>query len=935
MNVSKIIAALVLVLQSAGLVAMPEVGEARGMVDALANFRFDELGHPQIQSDSIAPALAPAGRPHKLLIVPVRFSDTGYDRFAGDPAQDDRNQAYFQELLFAGGALDPAPATLSHYYRHQSRGLYNISGDIFPVVELDKPLNYYGRPVQSSDGSWRNDEHATELVVDSLRAAYAADPKFPWRDYDQWDPQDFDGDGNRDEPDGYLDHFILIVAGKGQSSCHGLYNLSEKLSVNASADAFNGLTADEQACVDRIWPHRFTLSQNLGSGPRVGAQENVRGGVDIGNGMWVLDYNVQSEYTGVSTFIHEFGHSLGLPDVYARQTNNSTGSWEAMSSTASPEPQELSTWARTVLGWMQPCVVLPPSGGGGRQGSITLKTMNDWSGVPGEATPDGLCDSAMVILPPKFRDIELGPLDTRHGRQAVYSGQGNDMNRSLSREFDLRAAPADTPILLSLDTWFVIEAEWDYLYVEASVEGGTFARLMPTDKSAAEDKNSTMSSTKGHEGRGSLPGFTGRSGDFTGDGKVETAAGCDPDVQRTMAEDRVGNDEIDPCEVAQWIAAEFDLSAYRGKRLTLRFTYFTDMAAVEDGALIDNIAIPAIGFSEDFEGDSLDGWDSRGFTLSGGSHHLAVPHFYLLEYRDPRETFAQVKNYDASLSHPGFQFYPDPEGGMTAVSVNYRAGVVMWYYNGEYLWSQNEPAESGPGRGFLLVVDSTPQEIALPALPAKYFSNSDGWSHWELDDSAQSLLREGYVDTMCFQRRPAYHSSDVAAEDRARCTRQLVDGLPPVESLSWDNRTLMYGYTIVNELLPGKDRLERKGASSLFDLRIRNGGTQYRLYDRVLRNRHSADAPFALEPFANGIEFYRPDDGEMTVQQSRSFPPVSEFTDARPNRYQNPKLPFGGVDIPEVGFSYRLQAPGDGAPAAARMRLEYQWRDLSESSRGE
>ena len=196
---------------------------AQPMVEALAQFRFDELGHPQIQSDSIKPVLAPLERPHKLLILPVRFVDKGYDRFAGDPAQDDKNRAYFQDLLFAGGPADPEPGTLSHYYWHQSRGRYNITGDIFPVVELERPLHYYGRPVQNSDGSWRNDERATDLVIDALHAAYAAEPDFPWPDYDQWDPQDFDGDGDRDEADGYLDHFILIVAGKGQSSCQGLY----------------------------------------------------------------------------------------------------------------------------------------------------------------------------------------------------------------------------------------------------------------------------------------------------------------------------------------------------------------------------------------------------------------------------------------------------------------------------------------------------------------------------------------------------------------------------------------------------------------------------------------------------------------------------------------------------------------------------------------
>ena len=52
---------------------------AESMVEALADFQFDQLGHPQIQSDSIQPALAPVSRPHRLLILPVRFSDIGYD----------------------------------------------------------------------------------------------------------------------------------------------------------------------------------------------------------------------------------------------------------------------------------------------------------------------------------------------------------------------------------------------------------------------------------------------------------------------------------------------------------------------------------------------------------------------------------------------------------------------------------------------------------------------------------------------------------------------------------------------------------------------------------------------------------------------------------------------------------------------------------------
>ncbi len=903
-----------------------EQNSAQGVVESLAQLRFDQLGHPQLQSDSIMPVLASTERPHKLLILPVRFADQGYDRFAGDPAQDDRNRDYFQDLLFAGGPANPEPGTLSHYYWHQSRGRYNVTGDIFPVVELERPLHYYGRPVQSSDGTWRNDERATDLVIDSLRAAHLAEPGFPWSDYDQWDPQDFDDDDNRDEPDGYVDHFILIVAGKGQSSCNGLYKLGEKLNTNAASDAVAGLNQAERDCADRIWPHRFALSQNLDRGPRVGGRMNVRGGVDIGTGLWVLDYNMQSEYTDPSTFIHEFGHSLGLPDIYARSTNNSTASWEAMSSTASPEPQELSAWSRMVLGWLEPCVVRPHELSGPRLDSLYLKPMNDWTGEAGYSAADGVCDAAMVILPPKFRDIAMGPLGAGQSAQAVYSGQGNNMNRSLARTFDLRAVPADEPVVMSLDAWFVIEAEWDYLYVEVAGVGEPFRRIMPMDKAAIDDEASVMPSGKGHEGAGSLPGFTGRSGDLDGDGKVEVAAGCDPSADRTLAEDRVGSATTDPCEVAQWIEAAFDLSGYRGREVTVRFTYFTDMAAVEDGAMLDNVAIPAVGFVDDFEGPDLAGWETEGFTLTSGRHHLTVPHFYVLEYRDPYREFAAVENYDRALSHPGFTFFPDQDGDMSALNVNYRPGVLMWYYNGEYLWSQNEPAETGPGRGFLLVVDANPQEFQIPALPQQFYRTADGWTHWEFDESAQPVLHDGFVDTMCFQRRRDYYSTDVAAEDRARCADDLVDGEPPMERLSWNGRSLMYNYAIINEFLPGPERRARKSGRSLFDLRIRDGQTQYRLYDRGLRGMHSADAPFAVEEFGNGLEFYRAQDGVMTRQSVTPFAAVSEFSDARPNRYQNPTLPFGGADIPEVGFSYTLERPGPRAPAGSVVRVDYRWR---------
>jgi len=147
-----------------------------------------------------------------------------------------------------------------------------------------------------------------------------------------------------------------------------------------------------------------------------------------------------------------------------------------------------------------------------------------------------------------------------------------------------------------------------------------------------------------------------------------------------------------------------------------------------------------------------------------------------------------------------------------------------------------------------------------------------------------------------------------------------------MEQLRWDGRPLMYSYTIMNEFLPGPERRAQLGGGSLFDLRLRDGRTEYRLYDRVLRRMHSADAPFAVDDFVSGIEVYRARGSALTPVSAQRFPAVREFTDDRPNRYQSPRLPFGGADIPTVGFGYVLESPGSDAPDGSVVRVDYRWR---------
>ncbi|MHB8114680.1 MAG: hypothetical protein ACYDHA_14655, partial [Bellilinea sp.] len=56
-----------------------------------------------------------------------------------------------------------------------------------------------------------------------------------------------------------------------------------------------------------------------------------------------------------------------------------------------------------------------------------------------------------------------------------------------------------------------------------------------------------------------------------------------------------------------------DLSRYAGKQVTLRFDYVTDAAITAEGLLLDDVAIPEIGYASDFEQDA-GGWTAEGFV---------------------------------------------------------------------------------------------------------------------------------------------------------------------------------------------------------------------------------------------------------------------------------------------------------------------------------
>ncbi len=158
--------------------------------------------------------------------------------------------------------------------------------------------------------------------------------------------------------------------------------------------------------------------------------------------------------------------------------------------------------------------------------------------------------------------VGLLPADVHSGSYAFWSNKGDESGMTLTREFDF--TNVNGPIEISYWTWYEIEEDWDYLYLEASTDGKTWEILK------------TPSGTDSNPSGNSYGwGYTGTSRD--------------------------------------WIEESVDLSNYAGQKVQIRFEYITDLAVNGEGMLIDDIRIDAIDYASDFESDN-GGWEANGFV---------------------------------------------------------------------------------------------------------------------------------------------------------------------------------------------------------------------------------------------------------------------------------------------------------------------------------
>jgi len=531
----------------------------------------------------------------------------------------DFNRQHFQNMYFGKG---PGVESLKTYYEKQSSGRYSVDGMVTDWVKVPYNEARYGRSngfpcasnicsntwflLQDALAAWVESQHTQGRTDAQIQADLAS--------FDQWDRFDYDGDGNFNEPDGYIDHFQIVHSGGDQAD------------------------GDLQQGEDAIWSHRWAAFQNNTSGPA----GNLRGGVQIGTtGLWVRDYTIQPENGGLSVFAHEYGHDLGLPDEYDTSgagglAENPVSWWTIMAQSRVSKPgdnaigsraADFGAWDKLQMGWLDYEVVVA-----GQKKTLDLGP-HEYNSKKAQAV--------VVVLPKK---VITTPLQTPpEGTHQWWSGRGDLLENTLTRSVSV---PAGTPSLTFQANWSIEDCgpdACDYAYVE--VDDGT--------------------------------GFKAIKGSITKDAEGNGIDG----------------------ESGGWVPASFDLSAYAGKTVQLRFRYSTDLNTGGYGIFVDDIKIGS-SFSDGAEAGNQ-GWTANGFSIQTNTLTQQFDNYYIASHR----TYV---SFDQYLQNGVYHFGYLNTKPKWVDRFSYETGLEVTYWDTSF--NDNNTSQH-PGGGLILPIDAHPDLI--------------------------------------------------------------------------------------------------------------------------------------------------------------------------------------------------------------------------------
>jgi immune inhibitor A len=556
-----------------------------------------------------------------LLIDYTDFKHNNIKPTESDMYYADYNTAHFNDMIFGdngySGPNGQNLISMKQYYLAQSGGSLLVQGHVAGWYTATNTAAYYG----GNDASG-NDLRPRDLVKEAISKAATSTNL---ANFDTEDRYDYDNDKDFNEPDGIIDHIMVIHSGVGE-------------------EAGGGALGD-----NAIWSHSWDLGENYQI---------------PGTSYKALDYTLEPEDGAAGVFAHEFGHDLGLPDEYDTQYSSSTGEpiagWSIMSSGSwsgtipGTEPSGFSPYAKQFFqasyggNWQKAAVLdfntLTTTGT-----TVNLRQASDNNLLIGEeqAVRINLQDKVTKVITPPTGTFAYWGSKGMDGEKVATSMQTNSTI----------ALPAGTRPALNFSTWYDIETGWDYGAVRVSTNGTDWTDIPGSITTTTHDPQAVVEA----------------SNLITG-----TSRG--------------------------WVTASFNLSAYAGKSIYLKFTYNTDEAVYGSGFYIDNISITASRktlFADDPDSSNAFSF-TGGFSKSNGV--LNTKQYYLVEWRNHN-------GVDMALAHNAIgsgEFAYDP-------------GMVLWFVDDYYTdnWTGTHP-----GNGYLGIVDADQNNITWMEGRKAYYADN-------------------------------------------------------------------------------------------------------------------------------------------------------------------------------------------------------------------
>lgn len=249
------------------------------------------------------------------LVILVNFADQAFEATQAEMDSMHNGYNYSRDYSYQYNRETyniHAEGSARQYFYDASFGQYNPQFDVVGPVTVSQKYSYYG--ANDYNG---NDKHAEQMVYE---ACLLVDSLYPEIDFSTYDN---DGDGE-------MDYVYVVYAGYGE----------------ADGGARN-----------TIWPHSYWITY---------AGYNLTiDGVKIDKYACGNEKSATSkQHDGIGTFVHEFGHVLGLPDLYGT-TNSAThrtlGDWDVMDygpyNNDGNNPPTYSAYERFFFGWLTPTLI--------------------------------------------------------------------------------------------------------------------------------------------------------------------------------------------------------------------------------------------------------------------------------------------------------------------------------------------------------------------------------------------------------------------------------------------------------------------------------------------------------------------------------------------------------------------------------------------------